>query len=137
GIISAPRERIGNAYLKAPCRPPLHIHLQAVVSRAARVLCQIDNAQPAERTQSTDVESAQRGIGWINQRACPVWAGTRQQLIDIALELIVQAHSPHISDLCFHRPWQFALDCEVPVPRGWYLQNWVLHAKRKWEVAFR
>src|SRR5262249_27860553 len=78
-----------------------------------------------EWTQSVDVDA---GVS-LN--------GPRQQLIDVAFALIVQANAPHISNLCLYRPGQFALDREIPIPRGWYLQVRVLHGNREWEVALR
>src|SRR5262249_43785650 len=84
-----------------------------------------DNAQAAEWTQSVDVDARVS----LN--------GPGQQLIDVALALIVQAHAAHVSDLCFYGPWQFALDRKIPIPGRWYLEVRVLHGDREREVALR
>src|SRR5262245_16754457 len=91
-VVGGLRESVGHTEVQARRRPPLQTHLQAVVAGRAGILRQPDDADPAEGAQEIHID-ARIGL----DRA---W----QQLIEIALPLVVQAAPSYVPDLYFRGP---------------------------------
>ena len=122
-IVHRARERVADAGMQAVGHTPLHADLQAMILRPAGVFGDADRAVAKIRSQRIGVHT-RVGLD-----------GSRLQLVDVALPLIVQSAAADVSDFDRRVPGQLALDRHIPVPGKRHVEDGVLRRDDQWEVA--
>ena len=103
----------------------LDAHLQSVVARASAILRDTNDAHPKIGPQCIRIDP------WVGLQR------SRQQLIDVALALIVQSAAADIANLHGGSAEDLALESAVPFPGGGNLEHGVLNRLREGKCPLR
>src|SRR6476660_2835577 len=117
--------RIGHPELKAGRIAMLHADLQSVIARTAAILRNTDDAHSKIGPQCVRIDPR---VGL---------QGSRQQLVDVPLALIVQPAAADIANLDRGAPTHLTLESTVPLPGCRNLEDRILNRLREGEGPLR